>query len=332
LNILQITNMYPSTERPNWGVFVRSQVDSLARHGVHSEVTEIEGWRSKANYLRALIGLPSRVASGRYDLLHIHYGLSALAAVRVPDVPTVVSFCGDDFWGRPDRTGKRSAGSLWLARITKRVTRHADVVIVKSAEMASALGPEHEDVEVIPNGVDFALFDPMPRDAARRELGWRLDREILLFPANPEEPRKNFALAQEVESRLLRAGRPVELRSLYGRPQREVLLAMSAADLMLSCSLQEGSPNAVKEAMAVNLPVIATDVGDCAERLRGCVPGAVVARDPEAFTRASADVLALNQRSNGRQMLSGLDLDSTALRVLDVYRRAIRRFQARRRA
>jgi glycosyltransferase involved in cell wall biosynthesis len=322
--------MYPSPERPNWGVFVRSQAESLAGHGVAGEVVEIEGWRTKANYLRALLTMRWRVGAQPYDLLHVHYGLTAMACIGVTAVPTVVSFCGDDVWGTPDRTGVRSRSSLWLARLGLLAARRADAVIVKSAEMARAIGPSYGLVEVIPNGVDLALFDPIPRDEARRRLGWPLDREILLFPANPAEPRKNFELAQAVETELIRQGRPVLLRWVYGRPQSEVALAMSAADILLNCSMQEGSPNAVKEAMAMGLPVVSTDVGDCAERLQGCSPGAVVPRQPSAFVSATTEVLNAARRSNGRSRIQALGLDAIAARVVAVYHRAIERFRTRR--
>src|SRR5450755_520647 len=151
LRVLQLTNMYPSAEQPNRGVFVRSQVESLARHGVSSEVEEIQGYLSTLNYLRALPALPARVHAGRYDLVHMHFGYTALAAVAVSGRPSVLSFCGDDLLGRPDEQGTRSRKSMALVGLGKRAARRADAIIVKSDEMKQALGPGYADVEVIPN-------------------------------------------------------------------------------------------------------------------------------------------------------------------------------------
>ncbi len=328
--MLQLTNMYPSDEQPNRGAFVRSQVVSLARHGVASDVEEIQGYLSTLNYLRALPALPARARSAPYDLVHMHFGYTALAAIAVTGRPSVLSFCGDDLLGRPDERGIRSRRSMVLVELGKRVARRADAIIVKSDEMAAALGPGYADVEIIPNGLDLDFFRPMPREQARSALGWPQDAEILFFPADSREPRKNFALAQAVSARLKAAGRPVRLEQMFCRPQRDIVLGMAAADVLLSCSVQEGSPNAVKEAMAMNLPIVASDVGDCATRLARCTPGAVVPLDVDAFTAATDAILQTNgARSNGRELIGELGVDSVARRVVAVYRRAIVRREAR---
>lgn len=324
LRVLQLTNMYPSQAQPNRGVFVRSQVESLAALGVACEVEEIQGYLSSANYMRALPLLPGRVRAGAYDLVHVHFGYTALAALGVRGVPLVVSFCGDDLLGRPDAHGRRSAKSLLLADLGRRAARRADAIIVKSDEMAQALGPMPCRMEVIPNGLDLALFTPMDRAAARAALGWPQDQAIALFPADPDEPRKNFRLAQAACERVRAKGRPLRLEWMFRRPQRDIVLGMAAADLMFSCSVQEGSPNAVKEAMAMNLPVLATDVGDCAQRLAGCMPSAVLPAEVDAFATAALRVLdAGPYRSNGRALVAPLALQNVAAQILAVYRHAL---------
>jgi len=323
MNVLVVTNMYPSAARPDWGTFVRSQVESLGRLGVTNRLYEIEGWKSAMRYVRAWSELPALARREHADLVHAHYGLSGAAAMRVT-APLVVSFCGDDVLGRPDRNGAITAKSRLLVRLSLAAARRADAVIVKSEEMRRCL-PPLADVEVIPNGVDLARFTPLPRAEARRRLGWEGSGAVLLFAANPNEPRKNFPLALEVERRLRERGHPVQLVAVHGRPQDEMALAMSAADVLLLPSLHEGSPNVVKEAMAAALPVVAAPVGDCAERLLGVTPGAVVAREPEAFVAAVEAVLATGGRSNGRERIAPLELSVVAKRVLAVYERVLAR-------
>lgn len=323
MRVLTVTNMWPSAARPHWGAFVRSQVDSLVAAGVTNTLYEIEGWKGASHYLRALRELPAVARDCAAVLVHAHYGLSGAAAVRVP-LPLVVSFCGDDLLGRPDAQGRLSWKSRALIPLSHRAAARADAVIVKSDEMRRAL-PGIPDVNVIPNGVDFGRFRERPRAEARRELGWREGGQVLLFPADPEEPRKNFPLAQAVERSLRARGLDVRLEHLYGQPQERIAVAMSAADVMLLPSYHEGSPNAVKEALACNLPVVAAPVGDCEERLRGVTPSAIAERTPEAFTEAVSTVLAAGVRSNGREHVAELSLERVAERVLAVYRQALSR-------
>jgi len=321
MKVLVVTNMYPSASRPHWGAFIRSQVESLAALGVENTIYEIEGWKSTARYAHALREVPAVARREGVDLVHAHYGLSGAAAVGVREIPLVVSFCGDDLLGRPDAHGHITSRSKWLVSVSRLAARRADAVIVKTQEMRRTL-PDIANVEVIPNGVDLARFAPIPRDAARARLGWPPGGRVLLFAGPPDEPRKNWPLAQAVAARLQADGRDARLVAFHGRPQDELALAMSAADVLLLPSFHEGSPNVVKEAMAAGLPVVAAPVGDCAERLAGVTPGAVVARAPEAFAAAVDAVLASGARSNGREIVAPLELSAVARRILAVYERA----------
>ena len=90
MRVLTVTNMWPSAARPHWGVFVRSQVESLVAAGIENTLYEIEGWKSAGEYFKAAHRIPSLARQCRADLVHAHFGYSGAAAMGV-DVPRRIS-------------------------------------------------------------------------------------------------------------------------------------------------------------------------------------------------------------------------------------------------
>jgi glycosyl transferase family 1 len=186
--------------------------------------------------------------------------------------------------------------------------------------MAQVVAPVQ--AHVIPNGVDLAAFQPIEQGEARARLGWAADQHYVLFPGDPAEPRKGFALAQQaINAAARQCPTRVTVVPLRGIAPGQVPLYMNACDAMLLTSLIEGSPNVVKEAMACNLPVVAVPVGDVPELLAG-VPGYTICpRHAQQLGDTLAHVLASPSQAAGRTALEqkGLDLASVARRVLAVY-------------
>src|SRR5437764_12996600 len=173
---------------------------------------------------------------------------------------------------------------------------------------------------VIPSGLDLNLFRLIPRDEARRHLGLPPDKRFVLFVGNPAEPRKRYGLAREAVE-ILNRSLPVELRVAWGSPHTDVPFLMNACDALVFTSLQEGSPNTVKEALACNLPVVSVPVGDVAQRIGG-VAGCELCPDekPESIAAALERVLRRGIRAAGRAAVQDLDERRLAQQVIDVYR------------
>jgi glycosyltransferase involved in cell wall biosynthesis len=239
----------------------------------------------------------------------------------------VVSFMGDDLLGTPGDDGAPTLISRVLVELNRRFAAVADAVIVKSHEMARVISPT--PCHVIPNGVDLHVFRPMDRARARRELGWDVDRRYVLFPGNPDERRKGHRLAIQTIEQL---ECDVELVPLWGITPDRVPLFMNACNAMLLCSAWEGSPNVVKEAMACDLPVVATPVGDVGELLKHTNGNAMSPPSPGSLAEALSATFSGPQRSSGRARLVQLELslEDVAARVIEVYRDVLSSASARR--
>ena len=321
MRVLVVTARLPSTgNSPTLAPLVR-QIESLRAAGIDLDVVEVTGLPA-LKYLQTLPDFHRRAR--RADVIHAHYSYSGWLARSNLDRPVVISFMGEDLLGTPDHAGRISRLSHLDVQLSRRLARWADAVIVKSREMAAVLAPVA--AHIIPNGVDVDAFRPLNRSEARRRLGWRDDCRWVLFPGNPEQPRKGYSWARAAFERARSLStEPLELVPLWKVPPTDVPLYMNACDAMLLTSYHEGSPNVVKEAMACNLPVVAVPVGDVAALTDGVSGYRVRPRNVEELSAALVATLRDPIPCAGREQLLclGLDLQSVAQRIIDVYREAL---------
>jgi glycosyltransferase involved in cell wall biosynthesis len=185
-----------------------------------------------------------------------------------------------------------------LSRLTRRacvaLSRVPALVLANSTagrDYHEALGYRPRRWEVLPNGIDTNRFRPdaTSRGQARQELGLPGDEPPVLvgFVARVD-PMKGHRVFLEAFEELVRrqqnvhalflgegarAETPVFARWLELKPslgsrvhflgrRDDVERWLPAVDVFCQASLGEGFPNAVAEAMAAGLPVVATDVGD----------------------------------------------------------------------
>lgn len=322
MKVLVVTSMYPCDERPSYGSFVKSQVDSLVKKGVQADILFIQGYRNKLDYLRAMFSVMWRCMRKRYDIVHAHYGLSGIVARTQLRSPVIVSFVGDDLYGHADSHGRPTWTSLFWVWWHKRLSSVVDAVIVKSDALRLLVPGER--ATVIPNGVDFDQFKPMNRAACRQRLGLSDDIIYILFPYHPARLRKNYPLVEAAVAKLnATMGRRVEILVVCGIPNEKMPIYMNAANVLVLASYWEGSPNAVKEAMACNLPVVSMDVGDVREIIDGVEGCALFRPEADDLARTLSLVLAGPAHTEGRAAIEHLRIERIADRVLDLYREVL---------
>jgi len=316
--VLVVTNLWPYEGDPSYGSFVKGQMDSLLPLGVEYDLLFVNGRLAKGNYLRAIPELGRRLQQGRYDLIHAHMGLAGWIGRVQFHLPLVVSFLGNDVPGKVNRQGRTTLYGRCLEFSSFVLARCASAVIVKSQEMKRRL--RLESAWVIPNGVDLDRFVPMDRQEARRRVGLDPQKKYVLFPYNPAEPRKRHDLVKAVVERVREHIPEIELLAVFRQPQNLLPVFMNAANVMVMASMLEGSPNAVKEALAVNLPVVTVDVGDTAELLAGTEGNYLVPRDVDTMAAKVVEICHRGTRSASRETIARrLSMEQVAAQVVQVY-------------
>ena len=324
MRVLALTNMHPRPDDPAYGVFVRSQMNSVLEAGVHVDVRVIDGRRSPWEYAKAVADLRRRTRNHSYDIVHAHYGLSGFCAVFQP-VPVIVSFCGDDLLGTPDGRGGITLKSRLHRSLSRLAARFASGIICKSEQLREALprSVDRRRTHVIPNGVDVGLFRPGDRARARERLGINPGERIVLFPHAADVPRKRFDLAQRALAVLAESG--VSARLLVTAKADHSLMPTyyQASDCLLLTSDQEGSPNTVKEALCCDLPVVTVDVGDVRQWVQWAPGSRLVVREADAIAAAIAELLHGPRRVDGARVRAELGLDRIARRIIDAYQEVL---------
>ena len=214
-----------------------------------------------------------------YDLVHSHYWLSGMAGREFSllwDIPHVVTF---HTLGAVKRRLNGGESDLRL-ECEKRLACGCDLIAAPTAreraEILSLGDVDPSRVAVIPCGVNLDLFRPMEKMAARELAGFNKDEKIILYVGRLDPLKGLDRLLDAFE--LLSLKNPVRLVIIGGdrtfedekrkivflgrRPQSELPVYYSAADVFVLPSYYESFGLVGLEALACGTPVIASDVGD----------------------------------------------------------------------
>lgn len=299
--------MLPDPAHPERGSFVRDQVAALrALDGLDVELYEFSP--GGAELARAALDLRRRRFE-RLDVVHAHFGLTAWPALAVPAHVRALTLHGTDL--RHPRT----------RLLTRAVLGRIDLLAAVSDALAQELPPAlRARTQVLPCGVQLDRFAAMPREQARRALGLDPAAPCLLFAADPARPEKRHDRAAA-----LAADAGVPLLTLGGVDPAAVALSINAANAVLVPSEREGFGLAVLEALACDVPVLATPVGIHAEALSD-LPGTLCAPFELARWReALAPLLAQpDPRVQGRARAERWSAKAMAERVAEAWRVARR--------
>jgi glycosyltransferase involved in cell wall biosynthesis len=306
-------------------------------------------------YAGLRIGIPSpqvvveALADGRYDLVHVvSPGPAAVVAAliaRISGLPLVGSHHTELAAYARLRTGDAGMAAMMDAAVGA-FYRACDVVLSPSASADDGLrrlGIDERRIGRWDRGVDLERFTP-----AKRETGWLPGGRIHVLYAGRLTVEKGapllaeaFLAARRRDPRLhlmLAGGGPEEgaLRARLGEAAtflgwldgEDLARAYASADVLLFCSQTDTFGQAILEAQASGLPVVAVRAGGPVELVEPGRSGLLCPPDPHTLAAAVAG-LAASPAARARLARGGLAAvrqrtwDAALGRLADGWRRAL---------
>jgi glycosyltransferase involved in cell wall biosynthesis len=292
--------------------FIKEQMDSLTKLGVEFSLFQINR-KGFIGYLLHLIPLKRILKKNNPDLIHAHYGLSGLLSNLQRRIPVITTFHGLDI--NNPRTFKFSK---WTHKLT------AASIFVEETMQRKV--PTFNNSAVIPCGVDITVFYPMKNANQKKSSVIKPDCINILFSSSFSNPIKNYPLAKDACICLERKiNKTVNLIELKGYDRQQVNLLINSVDCALITSFSEGSPQFLKEAMACNCPIVSTNVGDIKRVLGNTVGCYIASFKPEEVVEKIKQALDFGQKTNGRERIIelGLDSESVAKKIINVYHKVL---------
>jgi glycosyltransferase involved in cell wall biosynthesis len=278
-----------------------------------------------------------------------HAVLVGRVAARMTAVPIVISARRNINLGSPLRESLNRLSAGLDDRVIAVSQAAREIEIERS-------GAPAEKVVVIPNGVDIAsvpVSNASARAALRRELRLPPDSTVVatagrLHPSKgigdflraaaivaARHPTARFLVAGDGPDRTalerLAADLRIEAKTLFLGERTDLAALLAGIDLFVLASLEEGMPNVLLEAMAAELPVVATSAGGSAEIVRHRSTGLLVPpRDVDAIAEAACALLddptvAAAMAARARQsIVESFSIDTTVRRTEALYEEILR--------
>jgi teichuronic acid biosynthesis glycosyltransferase TuaC len=180
------------------------------------------------------------------------------------------------------------------------------------------LGADADKIQRIGNGVDTKKFHPVDKQEARQQLALPEDAKVLIsvgglvdrkgfhrvidvLPALVKQypnliylivggPSPEGNISERLQQQVKDSGLVEHVRFLGSLPADQLKTPLSASDVFVLATANEGWANVFLEAMACGLPVITTDVGGNAEVVNDGTLGTIV---PFGDSQAMQDALSV---------------------------------------
>ena len=251
-----------------------------------------------------------------FNIIDSHFaypdGFAATKIARKLSVPVTITLRGTEI-----RHSKSNTLRPFLVSALKSASKVFSVSNSLKQHVIN-LGIQKDKIRVVGNGVDTQKFYPLEKQAMRKKLAIKNTDKVLITVGGLVE-RKGFHRVIEVlpelikhfpELKYLIVGGPCaegdwteklqtmvtelnlqnHVSFLGSLPPTQLKDVLSAADVFVLSTRNEGWANVILEAMACGLPVIATDVGGNLEVVSNSDVGIIVPFDKKQQLKESIDI------------------------------------------
>lgn len=293
--------------------FVQEQGRSLELLGCEVAYYAIVG-KGVRGYIRNVKPLRKKIQEWKPDVVHAHFGLCGMVTVLATrkKVPVVITCHNGE-------TLSKSANIISSLAI-----RLADFTICVAQHIYDKLYLKPKPYMIQPCGIDMKDLPLVDKAVAQKEMNLSPGKINILFGGSFSNARKNAPLAQAAIALLKRDD--INLIEMKGFNRQQVAMLLNGCDMLLLPTKSEGSPQVLKEAMACNCPIVATDVADISYLLHGVTNSYVTSFDPADVAEKIRMAIENGSRTNGRKRIEELRLDNpqVAETILNIYKQIVK--------
>ena len=222
---------------------------------------------------------------GPYEIIHGHGDNCVFTALFRDKTPFLMTFHGTMAKVLEESSDPRKIPHLYTEKIA---AARCDIAIACSYavknEIMQFYGCPAKKIQVIHNGVNVEKFSPIDKQEARKRLSLPQNHKYALWVgSNPQRKRLSTAIKAIEKSNCAKLlvvgmnGENIGKTVFLGKiSEQDLIVAYSAADLLIFPTVYEGFPMVPLEALACGLPTIVSEESNLGEIIKDGIQGFVI--------------------------------------------------------